>query len=1050
MEMLFLFLWVALLLPSLWAKATDSVWPDAEVSTKATRFSPKLYIVLMKDEPVIQQQKFVGNGESVNMQADTAVQYANQLHALHQNTLDAVGVSAMAYSYAYTSNGFAAEMSERQAQQLRENPQVLSVTKDQFLKLNTIRTPDFLHLRGAGGAWNQVGGEGEAGEGVIVGVLDTGVWPETDSFLSEGRNYSEIPSRWKGSCVAGERFTLDNCNRKLIGAKYFNAGFGGDEGVKKRFSFEYNSARDAAGHGSHTSSIAAGNSGVVVPGFATPISGMAPRARLAMYKVCWGRGSGGCFTSDILQAIEQAVLDGVDVINYSIGNGASNLYSIIDFAFLQAALAGVFVACAAGNAGPAASSVDNVGPWVTTVAAGTHSTAYEAKAILGDRKSYTGASLSEGTRLAPLILSTAAGLAVANPDQVRLCYPGTLDSTKAIGKIVVCDRGIIDRVDKSAAVKTAGGIGMLLLNTLETESLVSDYHSVPTVHLPASYRDEIRAYAATESATAQLSKFELDTVIAPNVAPFSSRGPDLITGWNLLKPDILAPGVDVLAAYSPDNGGRAFNFLSGTSMASPHIAGIAALLKQAHPDWSRAAIQSAIITSASQTRTDGSDISGGSLAYGGGQVVAPSAMVPGLVYVAGAMDYIAFLCKLGQANPDLCTTVPDRSLSDLNYPSISINAVGSYTVTRTVTSVSAETATYQASISGLKDVGVEVNPVSFTIAPGEKVSYTISFSSAEIRGNSSGAITWSDGIHVVRSPIIWNWFEFMGPAEIFGNVAPLSYTVQTAYRGLLYVRVGGLVAPTITSGVLKMQGETQAVIRVVVEEGTSLARFSLFDGFEYDLNLLVSLNGKSIASSENEFSNEEITLKNPKPGLYEVMVYLVFDEQPITKFNLYQWVVGYCNDTMQVRAPQSTTGGKETISLSFRGLKKNTKYLGSVSYSGLQMPQYEYLTFSSFSETVISIETKNGDEMDGSYVNTDDLMATASSHNLLKMKTAARKEPSVSDNVVSSAATTMISGAILFLLLVCTYVYYRRKVARGTTDEERQPVKQLESYQEML
>ena len=471
-----------------------------------------------------------------------------------------------------------------------------------------------------GGLWDQLGGIGSGGENVIVGIVDGGIWPEQASFsdrtglngneTQDGKlGYQQIPG-WHGRCVPGEAFDASNCNQKLIGARYYNAGFGGNAGIDATLPHEFNSPRDFGGHGTHTASTAAGNHGVATSGAAAvfgSVSGIAPRARIAAYKVCWQTPAGGsCFTSDSVAAIDQAVADGVDVINFSISGSRTNFRDPVEIAFLFAADAGVFVAASAGNSGPASSTVAHPGPWLTTVAAGTHNRDGVGSVTTGDGTSYAGASIATAVGPAPLIDSTAAGLPGADATAVALCFAavdngGTpvLDPAKVAGKIVVCDRGVTARVNKSLAVSEAGGLGMILLNTA-TSSINADFHFVPTVHLQANHRDAVKAYAATAGATARIAQASVVfTAPAPFTASFSSRGPLLAAAGDLLKPDLMAPGQDILAAVAPPgNFGRLFDIYSGTSMSSPHVAGLAALLKDLHPDWSPMMIKSALMTTA--------------------------------------------------------------------------------------------------------------------------------------------------------------------------------------------------------------------------------------------------------------------------------------------------------------------------------------------------------------------------------------------------------------------------------------------------------------------
>ena len=381
-------------------------------------------------------------------------------------------------------------------------------------------------------------------------------------------------------------------------------------------------------------------------------------------KTCWGVGEGGGPNSDNVAAIDQAVADGVDVINFSISGTSTNFRDPVEIAFLFATDAGRFVAASAGNSGPTASTVAHPSPWITTVAASTHDRFDAGSVTLGNGAVYSGASLIGPVGPvgpAPLVLSSASGLAAG--DAARLCFLNALDPAKVAGKIVVCDRGNNDRTEKSQEVKRAGGVGMVLVNT-NLNSINADLHAVPTAHLAVAARDAVIAYAATAGAIASLSQgvASVGSVNAPLMATFSSRGPLIAGGGNLLKPDITAPCVDVLAAFSSAENGRDFDFLSGTSMSSPHMAGLAALMKQRHPTWSPMAIKSALMTTAYQTvRTGpaaGAAIPGGPFAYGAGHVDINKAVTPAWCSIppstTGSASCAARSCRCPSAPTPVC------------------------------------------------------------------------------------------------------------------------------------------------------------------------------------------------------------------------------------------------------------------------------------------------------------------------------------------------------------------------------------------------------------
>ena len=568
-------------------------------SAAANSHAAGRYIVTFSDEPVVTYTGYKAGfpatrpqaGKKLNAKSPNVVKWQKHLTAQHDAALAKVGATKF-YDYTVTNNAVAVKLTAKQASKLAGMKGVISLSKDRLAHPDTSLSPSFLGLDGPGGLWSQLGGNRRAGAGVVVGVIDTGIWPESKSFA--GGTGIPIPAGWAGKCVAGERFPVTSCNDKLIGARYFVAGFG-KHNINKS---EFLSPRDGDGHGSHTASTAAGNrvTGVSIEGKVFDdgtVSGMAPGAKVAAYKVCWTGEPGvadGCFNSDSVAAINAAVLDGVDVLNYSIGGSTeSDALDAVAQAFRAASNAGVFVANSAGNSGPGASTLDHPAPWVTTVAAATHRRAFQA-VELGNGARYVGASTTASiTTATPFATSLSVKLASATDANAKLCALGTLDPAKVAGKIIQCDRGVVDRIEKSAEVKRAGGAGMVMTNT-SANSLNGDFHLVPSVHVSHVDRPAILAYitAAGAGATAKIVPLNAAELAAapqvPEVAAFSSRGPSTTTDGDILKPDIAAPGVDVLAAVAPPfHFGRSWDLISGTSMASPHIAGIGALMKAAHP-----------------------------------------------------------------------------------------------------------------------------------------------------------------------------------------------------------------------------------------------------------------------------------------------------------------------------------------------------------------------------------------------------------------------------------------------------------------------------------
>lgn len=945
---------------------------DQVESIKADK-GPANYIVWMVGDPVVAYEGGIrglaatkprGN-EKINPNSAKVLKYQEYLTAQADELLVGVGASPAQkmYQYSVVFTGFAAELTAQQAAALSVDANVLGVFEDEIAQLDTATTPDFLGLTDEGGFWSEY-----QGEDVIIGIIDSGVWPENPAFSDrtgtspKGKDgklgYQQIPG-WHGKCTPGEDFDASDCNQKLIGAQYFAEGFGGGEAIKAEFPLEFISPRDADGHGTHTASTAGGNQGVAAvleSGLDLGvISGIAPRARIAAYKVCWGYlGAGGCPISDNVAAIDQAVADGVDVINYSISGTQTNFLDPVEVAFLFAADAGVVVNASAGNSGPGAATVAHPSPWITTVAAGTHDRFYAGEVTLGDDSTYSGASLG-GTAEGDLVYSADVGLADADPTEVALCYPGTLDSALVNGKIVACDRGAIARVDKSLAVLQAGGIGMIHLN-VSPSSINADLHSVPTVHVDHIDGAVIRAYAQTDGATAVLTGGTLETVEAPFVAAFSSRGPLQASG-DLLKPDIMGPGVDVLAGYSPQTG-NAFDFLSGTSMSSPHLAGLSALMKDAHPDWSPAMIKSALMTTATQLTNQGADIPGGPFAYGSGQAVPNSALDPGLVYDAGFIDYLGFLCGTGQLQASYCPVI-GIDPSDLNQPNIAIGELaGSQTVTRTVTNVGPE-ATYEVSVDAPVGVDVTVEPEELTLGSGESASYSVTFTtneSAAIGSYAFGSLTWSDAHHNVTSQLVIRPVQLAAPDEVSGSGTDgtLSYDVSFGYGGEFTAAAHGLVPATTVEGnvvddpandinTALATGVGVTFEFVTVPAGTAFSRISLFDEYtdgSDDLDLYVfgpaTAGFPFVGGSGSGTSAEQVDLPFPAAGLYIVAVHGWQTDGPDANYTLFDWSVSAIpGGSLEIdAAPASATlGATGTIDLSWTELAADTKYLGAVSYA---------------------------------------------------------------------------------------------------------------------
>jgi hypothetical protein len=988
------------------------------------------YIVQLGDKPVASYSGGVsgyqatkpGSGKTLDLTASHVQLYQQFLAQQQASVLQVVASAPVQYRYQLTLNGFAAMLTDAEVRQLKARSDVTSVVADGPRHVITGYTPTFLGLDKPDGLWSQLGGKLKAGEDVVIGIIDTGVSPESLSYAdrvdakgmptadsSATAAYGAPPATWHGGCTTGEGFETRHCNNKLIGARYFADGFMANE--SSLHWSEYLSARDSNGHGTHTSTTAGGNSGVsaTVSGVAMgSTSGMAPRARLAAYKVCWsavdvfGDPANSCYGSDSVAAIEQAIHDGVNVLNYSI-SGGWDLDDPVDQAFLHAANAGVFVAAAAGNEGPSHFTLSHVAPWLTTVAASTHDRQMIATLTLGDGRQVKGQSLTDKP-LPQTAIVMAEDVALPGADKMlaRLCYSAAynhdapvLDPDKAKGKIVVCRRAENPRLDKSQAVKDAGGVGMVLIDF--GSELAADAHVIPSVHLTlndgesvASYMRSIPAPMAAISAFAPTS----GQVAAPVIANFSSRGPGI--DMSMMKPDLAAPGVNVLAGVAPlltqeqrdkvAAGTLAapsdWAFYSGTSMATPHVAGIGALLHQLHPDWSPAAIKSALMTSTTSTLPDKIVSSNrGTLpwAQGAGQITPNRAADPGLVYDAGAADYAKYLCNAGQSAQCSGGTAPSHNL---NLASITVhNAAATQTITRRVTNVGSSAATFNGTAT-LPGHEVTVSPASLTLAAGASASYTVTLKRTTAMDLNwyYGAVSWSNGSNTATIPLqvtAGKLVDIPTPLLIEKTSGMKALSVYTAANGKLTSTFGGLKPVTRSSHEVAqapfatVDSEAQVrdaclagrtgvtIIPVTFPAGTMTTRFELFDrdtgnGGEHDLDLaLLNASGEMVRVSRLQGSNESVTFENPPPGAYRVCVvgnWVAGGSS--TSFELSSAIVTPDNNgTLKASLPGKTyAGAYASVGLSWSGLQPDQRYLGALQLSD---------TAGNVGTTTISVDTTN-------------------------------------------------------------------------------------------
>ncbi|MFF1820190.1 S8 family serine peptidase [Kribbella sp. NPDC058245] len=965
-------------LPLVHAQAAETpALPDPLVKESVTGS----YVVQLDDAPVAEYDGDIAGlpatrvaaGGKLVTTAAPVTSYVQHLTRERDQVLNAVPDAKKLYDYNYTYSGFSAEMSYNDAVKLAKSSGVKSVEPSELQHQDTVDTPRYLGLSGKGGAWDQVGGVDKAGDGVIIGVIDGGFVPERPSFApikTTKASDALIAKKWKGTCQAGEEAPLVTCNNKVIGARYFNKGIG-----TRPIPEEFTSPRDYGGHGTHTASTAGGNYGVEMSVMGRDYgkgSGMAPHARLAIYKALWAvdaTGGGSGTDADIIAAIDTAVADGVDVINYSISGSGSTYVNATGLAFLRAAKAGVFVSVSAGNTGPGAATVGKTYPWVTTVANGTHDRDIQTTVTLGDGSKYTGAGIGAGVASSPVILAKDAGLAGANPTNLVLCQAGTLDPAKVTGKIVVCDRGVNARVDKSAQVKAAGGVGMILLN-IAPGTLDSDLHTVPTVHLDDKATPAVKAYVSgTANPTATISAGTPVKVNAPKVAASSSRGPSPAGNGDLLKPDMMAPGTNVLAATTAfsANGGE-YAFMSGTSMSTPHVSGIAAVLKSKHPDWSPMAIKSALATTATDKDTVGEPIKNDSgtpatpFGYGAGMVQPKKAMDPGLVYDSTYTDWAKFVCGSGEvaATHELCAG-GKIDPSDLNYPTIAVgDLAGKQTITRTVKSVSKLPEVYFPKVEGATGLKVTVSPKLLIMLPGKSATYkvTIENAGAPLEQYSFGTLTWKSGQtnrygHSVSSTLAVKPLTVKAPVQVKGTgvSGSVQVPITAGYTGTLQSTSVGLTAATVSEAVIKKAGGVSfpttnpqpndhvAKITVNIPAGTKYARFSTFDA-DYpaatDVDLYVYKSGTTavLANSGGGSAEEEANLVAPAAGSYDVYIdFFAGADNQTVKLNQWALTTAETNLTVTPASQAVTTAAQATVTATWTGLTAGTRYLGQLNFT---------------------------------------------------------------------------------------------------------------------
>ncbi len=964
--------------------------------------------------------------------------YADRLTARHDAALDSVGAGdEKLYSYRYALNGVAARLTPAQARKLQARKDVRQVWEDRPKFVETNDSAVFLGLTAAKGGLRR--DLGLRGEDIVIGVIDSGIAPGHPSLSDKepakrprlctsgwGQSsllglwlcqrfksrpdtlvYSPLPG-WHGQCETGDRFSATYCNNKLIGARYYIDGFLGQYDLDPN---EFVSPRDADGHGTHIATTAAGNSvqATLAGNPVAKISGMAPRARIAVYKACWlepGAARGTCSTADLARAIEDAVADGVDIINYSVGSD-DGIDDADDLALLTASDAGVLTVAAAGNEGPVPGSINSpaAAPWVLAVGASSRRgdrfrAAIRVNSPASVKKDYPAVEAAFTPRLrnvGPLTLR----LIVAD-DNVVGSFDGVagttfdgcerfVNSNEVTGQIALVQRGGCTFEEKIRNAQAAGAKAVVVFSN-QGEPVVMTV-TQDSVRIPALMigqadgqllRDRLVADDPVEVTLD--NRFFLTVRDQGNqMQGFSSRGPSAVEP-NVLKPDVTAPGVDILAGQTPDVAnnvrGERFQYLSGTSMAVPHVAGIAALLKEAHPDWSPAALKSALVTTGRQDiRKEDDSTAADAFDFGGGHVAPNRAVKPGLVYDAGTSDYDAFLCGRDAARlTGDCAALEAAGFptggSDLNQPSIAINElVSSQVVRRRVTNVG-DAGQFTASVSAPTTISVEVTPPVLTLGAGESAEVQVRFTTdgTTLDAWQFGALTWSGADTAVRSPLAIRALPFAAPILVRaeGAAGSADVPVRVGYSGSFEAGFSGLEASgqgqpddiraqltgsvaddpdDLYAFVQPTAGSPPASVRripLIVPEGTRYLRVALFNqnsspGADLDL-YLYSCPGFGTCTEDAEpsverESNEVINVIPAEgnefvtPGQYYVDVHGYEAPAGSASFRLFVWTVGPDRGNASVAAPSSVTAGTdETLPLSWQGLEAGL-HLGLITHT---------------------------------------------------------------------------------------------------------------------
>ena len=928
------------------------------------------------------------------------------------------------YSYRYTINGFAARMTAAQANKVEHMQEVLRIWEDEVRPLTTNFSADFLGLfeptvglRGAPGL---------DGDGIVIGVIDSGIAPEhpalqdfreadrpglCESAWSEAsllgrwlcRRYDKMedvlifdpPENWNGVCETGPEFAETDCNNKVIGARYF---VDGAQATGPIDTGEIFSPRDVDGHGTHTATTAAGNrvKASIFGTFLGRVEGIAPKARVAVYKACWLRPDAtraSCNTSDLANAIDMAVADGVDIISYSVGSSLLTVTAPDDIALTAAARAGVLTVVAAGNEGPNFDTITSPAgnPAVITTGASSREGQHSLEAMqINTPPAIAGKYAVKESSFTPLLIDRdpiEGQLVLVDDDSSATVDSSTgttfdacqslINSSEISGNIAFIQRGGCDFDVKVANAESAGAVAVVVFNLSGTPIVMigdSVGIDIPALMVGAAdgnlFLDEMNNDQIID-VVLDKSFFLTEADTGNNMGSFSSRGPGPVA--DILKPDVTAPGINILAGSTPDAvnsiAGEFFAFLTGTSMSTPHVAGVAALLKQAHPDWSPAAIKSALMTTAYQnvTLADGTTPAI-PFDFGSGHIDPNKANDPGLVYDVTADEYDAFACGVASpaATQARCDALQTNGFSfaaaDLNQPSVSVSGLTSTrTVSRRVTNVSDTSETYNAELELPSGIGVQVTPASLTVGPGQSATYDVTFTyqSGPLEFYRFGSLTWVSNDHSVRSVLAVRPLSVSAPRDIiaFGGSGSVTFPVDFGYTGIYLPGVHGLNLPLVLDGFVAEDPDKTFTFRTTngvtahlidVPANQLFLRFAMFDALtdgNDDLDMYVyycpdGVNCSKIGQSGGATSEEQFDVLLPGAGTYTVFVHGFETDNvaggPGSNYTLLGWAFGLVDDqgNMTATGPAFVNAGTTgNVTVDWNGLAPDTIYLGGISHN---------------------------------------------------------------------------------------------------------------------